>query len=373
MHRIAALLAALAALPGPSYVAAAAGGGDGLVPVGRPPRRGRGPARERSSVAVVEDIERRVVQAGGNVEGVIVASLSWSTPDDLDLHVVVPDGAEISFQHRKAAGGELDVDMCVHGRRGGACAEHPVENVVFADEAPRGRFKVYVQNFNFHPNFLPEAMQVARMQEGGRRPTKEEQTMRLGRDRPVLFEVVVKIEGNARLFQGLCTPSGKTHTESNVRVFEFEYSPRAKSEEERLVPVYEAASDPACAAFQQRLLEAQRGPSQALPEGSAGSRAPQRRDRSGAPQQQARQGAARSAGGTAGSKGRRAKAWEETKRAALQMVRASSRDTLLSKPNKALQELLRDLGASCKGCLEKSEIVDRLLETAGVGGHPEEL
>merc|ERR1712110_882530 len=83
-----------------------------------------------TELVVIEDIQRRVARAGGNVEGVLVASLSWSTADDLDLHVLTPSGAEISYQNKRAAGGELDVDMCVQGRHGGVCKDRPVENVV---------------------------------------------------------------------------------------------------------------------------------------------------------------------------------------------------------------------------------------------------
>mmetsp|Transcript_110299 Transcript_110299/g.322830 ORF Transcript_110299/g.322830 Transcript_110299/m.322830 type:complete len:361 (+) Transcript_110299:75-1157(+) len=330
----------------------------GLVAVGRPPPRRRKGVQGSSSLALAEDIERRVAQAGGNVEGVIVASLSWSTPDDLDLHLVAPGGSEINFQHRRAEGGELDVDMCVHGKRGGTCTDKPVENVVFALEAPQGRYKVYVQNFNFHPNFLPEAMQVARMQEGGRRPGKEEQKLRLGRDRPVLFEVLVKVEGSFRLFRGLCTPSGKTHALSNVRVFEFDYFPEAEAEEDRFVPHFEAESDAACGEFEQKLLEAGRPPDAGRLEGGARPGPPQPRD-AGKPPKKARE--PKGAAGGKGAKGRGSRMREETKNTALAAIRASSRDALLSKPSKALNELLRDLGTSCKACLEKADIVDRLL------------
>lgn len=359
-----AAAAALLLLPSPSPCAAEDGG---LVAVGEPPPRRRRRSGESSSLAVVEDIERRVAQAGGNVEGVIVASLGWSTPDDLDLHLVTPAGSEINFQNRKNAGGELDVDMCVHGKRGKMCTEHPVENIVFPYEAPEGRYKVYVQNFNFHPNFLPEAMQVARMQEGGSRPRKEEQKLRLGRERPILFEVLVKVEGNYRLFQGICTPSGKTHAQSNVRVFEFDYFPNAESEE-RFVPHFEAGPDPVCADFQQKLLEAGRPPESARLEGGRGPGVPQTRKPAEPPQRPKQKKPARSGGGARGGGGRKARAREETKTAALTAVRSSSRDALLSKPNKALHELMRDLGVACRGCLEKGELVDRLMEAAGVGG-----
>lgn len=348
---------------------AVAGGEGGVVAVGRPPRR---KGRSNTTGAVVEDIERRVVAAGGNVEGVIVASLSWFTPDDLDLHIVTPDGDEINFQRRKAAGGELDVDMCVHGRphgkARGTCTEQPVENIVFSDDAPQGRFKVYVQNFNFHPNFLPEDLQVARMHGGGKQASIEEKKLRLGNDRPVLFELVVKVEGTVHLFRGLCTPVAKMHSPSDVRVFEFDYFPNAETGEDRFAPVFQADADSSCAAFEQKLLEAQ-GDQGSLESGRE-ARAALSKDSSRQPQRTSGQKPARPRDKP---KSKRAQALEETKRAALQTVLASSRDILLSKPAKALWELLKDLGTACKGCLEKADIVDRLQHVAGVGRPSAEL
>jgi len=345
------------------------------------------PGRAASAVTVREDIQRRVAGAGGNTEGVLVASLSWSTPDDLDLHVAVPSGAEISFRHRKSDGGELDVDMCVQGGRSKMCGERPVENVVFADEAPMGRYKVYVQNFNFHLNYLPEHMQVSRMQERGKARAREEQELRLGRDRPVLFDVLVKVEGQFKLFRGLCTPKGKTHEQSNVPVFEFDYFPHSASEEDRFVTNFEASSnDPTCEEYRQRLLELGGGdssrpqleggsrsgqlpaPGSAPLPGKSPSRSPSALRASASAAAQRPSGKASGAsGGRAGRKAaKKRQAQEATHLAALSAVRAASRQTLLSKPPKVLRELLSDLGESCKGCMEKGELVDRLQQAAGV-------
>ena len=154
--------------------------------------------RPRGALAVSADIERRVVAAGGNNLGVLVASLSWTSADDLDLHLVLPDGQEVSYKQKKYGGGELDVDMCVQGRHSGKCAERPVENIVFEEAPMAGRYKVYVQNFNYHPNTLPENMQVARMQEGVK-TSKEEKALRLTQDRPVIFDLLVKVHGEKKL------------------------------------------------------------------------------------------------------------------------------------------------------------------------------
>jgi len=323
----------------------------------------------KSLVVTAEDIRKRVARAGGNIEGVVVASLSWSSPDDLDLHVKTPGGAEISYSNKRAAGGELDVDMCVHGRHSGKCTANPVENIVFSDEAAQGRYEIYVQNFNYHPDVRSRALQVSDVLEG-KRPSKENMELRYSRNKPVLFEVLVKIEGTHRVFSGLCTPPGKTHASSNVQVFAFEYFPHALTDEGRVMPVFEAGSDPTCDAFKQKLLGSDSGRRKAI-EGSSSAK-----DRVAGASAGGVSGASRASKAAGAAPSRRkankhTRALARAKDAALEAVRASSRETLLAKPPKALRELLTDLGAMCRGCLDKAEIVDRLQEVAGVAGRAE--
>lgn len=320
----------------------------------------------------VEDIQKRVAFAGGKTEGVLVASIAWSTADDLDLHVVTPTGAEISYRNRQADGGELDVDMCVRGRHGGVCAERPVENVVFMDRPPWGRYKVYVQNFNYHADVRSKSLQASSILEGKPKEyTKEEREKRTGTNRPVGFQVLVKVEQSYHLFSDLCTPPGKTHEGSNVRVFEFDYALGSP-----LKPVFEAAGDPACGAAPQ--LE---GPEhqRKLPGAPGGAGSVQRGyippvQRGYIPPVQAPAPARSGSKSTKGGKGMvsqkasdRAKVAAQAKGKALELVRASSREILLAKPAGALQGLLRDMDTACRGCLDKSELVDRLRTVAGVG------
>jgi len=97
-----------------------------------------------------DEVLLRLQREGARV-GDVTVSLAWSTTDDLDLHVFTPSGAEISYSNREAGGGVLDVDM----NAGGRTSTEPVENIFLGDadtgvEAPRGRYKVVVQNYAYH-------------------------------------------------------------------------------------------------------------------------------------------------------------------------------------------------------------------------------
>jgi Ca-activated chloride channel family protein len=80
---------------------------------------------------------------GGNLR----MSLVWDNRNDLDLHVITPAGEEIFYGHKKSLdGGELDVDMNVHGE-----SSKPVENIYWPEDvAPEGDYRVYVHNYAYH-------------------------------------------------------------------------------------------------------------------------------------------------------------------------------------------------------------------------------
>lgn len=92
-----------------------------------------------------DSIKERVKKAGGNVEGDVRCSLSWSNFDDLDLHVMTP-GGEICFHNRWAAGGELDVDE----NAGRGKTRTPVENIFWRNlsSMPDGNYEVLVNQYN---------------------------------------------------------------------------------------------------------------------------------------------------------------------------------------------------------------------------------
>lgn len=142
--------------------------------------------------AVADSIKERVKTAGGSVTGVLRISLAWQNSDDLDLHVIEPNGYKIYYGNKRTlspSGGMLDVDM----NAGGVISEDPVENVTW-ENMPKmeGRYKVIVNNFSYR---------------GAQNPG---------------FTVEVEYDGQISEF----THARNGTTGQNFTVFEFEYSHR---------------------------------------------------------------------------------------------------------------------------------------------------
>jgi uncharacterized protein YfaP (DUF2135 family) len=79
--------------------------------------------------------------------GDVRVTLTWNGRQDLDLYVLGPDGAEISYQNRTSpSGGQLDIDA------NAGCPATPdpsVENVFWpVGSAPNGRYVARVENFS---------------------------------------------------------------------------------------------------------------------------------------------------------------------------------------------------------------------------------
>jgi hypothetical protein len=85
---------------------------------------------------------------GGNLR----IHLRWDTIDDLDLHVIDPDGNEIYYDNKIAlcqgSKGELDVDA----NSGTGTTSPPPEENIFWDKAPTGLYKVRVKLFKKREN-----------------------------------------------------------------------------------------------------------------------------------------------------------------------------------------------------------------------------
>lgn len=96
---------------------------------------------------VADSIKERVKRAGGNVNGVLRASLSWFNYDDLDIHVKEPGGCHISYENKRSriSGATLDVDMNVDSNG----SRDAVENIVWTDKAKmeEGIYEVFIHNY----------------------------------------------------------------------------------------------------------------------------------------------------------------------------------------------------------------------------------
>lgn len=94
---------------------------------------------------VTDAIKERVKAAGGNVTGEARFSLSWHNYDDLDLHLVTPEG-EINFRNKRVGSGRLDVDM----NAGGGSTREPVENIFYETLAGmrNGEYRLFVHNWS---------------------------------------------------------------------------------------------------------------------------------------------------------------------------------------------------------------------------------
>lgn len=98
---------------------------------------------------MADSIKERVKAAGGNVSGDVCCRLAWFNYDDLDLHMIEPDGYEIYFGNRgrkSRCGGDLDVDM----NAGSGKTRTPVENIVYENVSTmkEGNYKLFVYNYN---------------------------------------------------------------------------------------------------------------------------------------------------------------------------------------------------------------------------------
>lgn len=98
---------------------------------------------------MADSIKERVKAAGGNVSGDVCCRLAWFNYDDLDLHMIEPDGYEIYFGNRgreSRCGGDLDVDM----NAGYGNTRTPVENIVYdsVSTMKEGNYKLFVHNYN---------------------------------------------------------------------------------------------------------------------------------------------------------------------------------------------------------------------------------
>jgi hypothetical protein len=98
---------------------------------------------------VADSIKERVKAAGGSVVGDLCCRLAWEYTDDLDFHMIEPNGYQIYYGNRYTASpckGHLDVDA----NGGSGMMDHPVENIFYGDKTymREGTYTLVVHNFN---------------------------------------------------------------------------------------------------------------------------------------------------------------------------------------------------------------------------------
>jgi hypothetical protein len=91
-----------------------------------------------------DSVKEKVKRAGGKVDGKLRISLAWKNLDDLDLHLILPNGNKIYYGNQRQNGGELDVDMNVSNP-----VHNAVENIIFSHNTRMliGTYKVIVHNY----------------------------------------------------------------------------------------------------------------------------------------------------------------------------------------------------------------------------------
>jgi len=98
---------------------------------------------------LADSIKEKVKAAGGKVEGELRCSLEWFNYDDLDIHLLEPNGNRIYYGKKKSfyTDGQLDVDMNLNPYK---CSRTPVENIIFPYKGRilEGTYTLEVNNYS---------------------------------------------------------------------------------------------------------------------------------------------------------------------------------------------------------------------------------
>lgn len=156
------------------------------------------------------EIVKRLKSAGAQF-GDPQFSLMWHNQNDLDLHVIDPTGAHISYRDPRApSGGELDVDANRDALR---LTNRPVENIYWRPgSAPQGDYQVYVHHYANHGNadrtpYILRIVMQGRVKEFTGSLSHREQS-ELIRINPAEVSNWQPLEGHSRWWQALLLAVG---------------------------------------------------------------------------------------------------------------------------------------------------------------------
>jgi hypothetical protein len=110
-------------------------------------KRTQCPPPQTGALSAPTTDQERVKEAGGHT-GRLQVSLAWDDENDLDLSIVCPGGERLSYRTRTGCGGgTLDVDA--NGANPSTPpTKTPVENIVWQDNPPSGRYQVFVDFYS---------------------------------------------------------------------------------------------------------------------------------------------------------------------------------------------------------------------------------
>ncbi len=128
-----------------------------------------------------------LVAPGDLGSGEIQVTLLWSTGDDLDLHVIDPEGNRVFYDNKVAdMGGRLDRDD--PGDATCQSTDTRAENIFWDDAAPRGTYTVEVKNFRVDQGESPcGGLTQARLVVRVDGEVVRDQVVTVGADGPMTF------------------------------------------------------------------------------------------------------------------------------------------------------------------------------------------
>lgn len=129
------------------------------------------------------EMKKRIEAAGGKHENNIIrCSLMWEGATDLDLHCINPMGNHMYYRigcRKDSYGGYLDLDMNGMDKH----SIHPVENMRWADRAPEGHYRFYVNNYIVRQNQIEGTPYIAELEVNGQVYTCHGDPLKSGRNR----------------------------------------------------------------------------------------------------------------------------------------------------------------------------------------------
>lgn len=102
------------------------------------------------------EFDSRIRREGGQQSNQLV-TLIWNNRNDLDLHVVCPNGTRVYFANITGCGSQLDIDMNASANM---LSNAPVENIVWPRGLPPGRYQVFVDHYANHGSHDPTPFRV---------------------------------------------------------------------------------------------------------------------------------------------------------------------------------------------------------------------